>query len=101
MKQPAETYPNQKLVNGQWGYKYDPATKVMLGGYSLDGLNFTHTYTIYNVEKKDVMFAIALCALLYGKNREVMTSYNELVGEEDYSLRMLRYDVEIHNKKIA
>ena len=96
MKHPTETYPNQKLINGQWGYKYDPATKVMLGGYSQDGLNFTHTYTINNVEKKDVMFAIALCGLLYGKTRQVEVSYNELVGDES-KWRMLRYDAEFHN----
>lgn len=97
MKQPAETYPNQKLVNGQWGYKYDPATKVILGGYSADGKTFTHTFTVHDVEKKDVMFAIAFCGLLYGKTREVVTSYNELVGVEDFNKRMIRFDVELHN----
>lgn len=43
------------------------------------------------------MFAIALCALLYGKNHEVVTSYNELVGVEDFNKRMIRFDVELHN----
>ena len=98
---PTQTYPVQKLVNGQWGYSFNQEEKVMLGGFSEDGKTFTHTFTIYEVEKKDVMFAIALCGLLYGKTREVVTSYKELVGEEDYNKRMLRYDVEIHNKKIA
>ena len=93
--------PNQKLINGQWGYSYDQEKKVMLGGYSEDGKTFTHTFTLYDVEKKDVMFAIALMGLMYGKTREVVTSYPELVGVEDYRMRMLRYDVEIHNKKIA
>lgn len=95
---PVKTYRNQKLINGQWGYAYDQEKKVMVGGYSADGRNFTHTFTVHEVGKKDVMFAIALCGLLYGKTREVVTSYMELVGEEDYGLRMLRYDVELHNE---
>lgn len=67
----------------------------MLGGYSADGKTFTHTFTVHQVEKKYVVFAITLCSLLYGKKREVVTSYPELVGEEDYRMRMLRYDVEL------
>ena len=94
---PTQTYRNQKLVNGQWGYKYDPATKVMLGGYSADGMNFTHTFTVMGVGKDDVMFAVALCGLMYGKSRNVVTSYSELVGGDDSTWRMFRYDVELHN----
>ena len=93
--------PNQKLVNGRWGYSYNQEERMMLGGYSEDGKTFSHTFTLYEVERKDVMFAIALMGLMYGKTREVVTSYPELVGVEDYRMRMLRYDVEIHNKKIA
>ena len=92
------TYPVQKLINGQWGYTYSQERKIMLGGYSADGRNFTHTFTIYEVEKKDLMFAIALCGLLYGKNRNVVTSYRELVGEDESSWRLFKYDVELHNK---
>lgn len=77
---PTRTYPVQKLINGQWGYTYDAAKKLMLGGYSEDGRNFTHTFTVHQVGKKDVTIAIALCGLLYGKTRQVVTSYNELVG---------------------
>ena len=95
---PTQTYPVQKLVNGRWGYSYDQEQRMMLGGYSEDGKTFTHTFTVYEVEKKDVMFAIALMGLLYGKNRTVITSYPELVGVEDYRMRMIRYDVELHNK---
>ena len=95
---PTRTYPVQKLINGQWGYSFDKEKKVMLGGFSEDGKTFTHTFTLYDVEKKDVMFAIALMGLMYGKTREVVTSYPELVGVEDYRMRMLRYDVELHNK---
>ena len=95
---PTQTYPVQKLVNGRWGYSFNQEKKVMLGGYSADGKTFTHTFTLYEVEKKDVMFAIALMGLLYGRNRTVVTTYPELVGVEDYHMRMLRYDVELHNK---
>lgn len=28
---PVQTYRNQKLINGQWGYTYDAVEKVMLG----------------------------------------------------------------------
>lgn len=70
---------------------------MMLGGFSEDGKTFTHTFTVHKVEKKDVMFAIALCGLLYGKTRKIETTYPELVGEEDYQKRMIRYDVELHN----
>lgn len=95
---PTHTYSVQKLVNGRWGYTYDAAKKLMLGGYSEDGRNFAHTFTVHGVEKKDVMFAIALCGLLYGKTRKIETTYPELVGVEDYRIRMLSYDVELHNK---
>jgi hypothetical protein len=95
---PTRTLPVKNIINGQWGYSYDAVEKVMLGGYSEDGKSFTHTFTLYEVEKKDAMFAIALMGLLYGKTREVVTSYPELVGVEDYRMRMLRYDVELHNK---
>lgn len=91
------TYSNQKLINGQWGYIYDQEKKVMLGGYSADGKTFTHTFTVHQVDKNDVMFAIALCGLLYGRSRIVVTSYPELVGVEDFCKRMIRYDVELHN----
>lgn len=95
---PVQTYQNQKLINGRWGFTYDLETKVMLGGFSEDGKTFTHTFTLYEVEKKDAMFAIALMGLMYGRNRTVVTSYPELVGVEDYRMRMIRYDVELHNK---
>lgn len=92
------TYPVQKLINGQWGYAYNQERKIMLGGYSADGMSFTHTFTVVDVEKDELMFAVALCGLLYGKNREVVTSYHELVGEDESCWRLYRYDVELHNK---
>lgn len=96
--QSSQTYRNQKLINGQWGYTYDQERKVMLGGYSANGMTFTHTFTVVGVEKEEVMFAIALCGLLYGKNRTVVTSYRELVGEDESNWRLLKFDVELHNK---
>lgn len=95
---PTQTYPVQKLVNGRWGYSYNQEQRMMLGGFSEDGKTFAHTFTLYEVEKKDVMFAIALMGLLYGKNRIVVTSYKELVGEDESSWRLFKYDVELHNK---
>lgn len=96
--QSSQTYRNQKLINGQWGYTYDQERKVMLGGYSADGMSFTHTFTVVGLAKDEVMFAVALCGLLYGKTREVVTSYKELVGEDESCWRLFRYDVELHNK---
>lgn len=95
---PTQTYRSQKLINGQWGYTYDQEGKVMLGGYSADGMSFTNTFTVVGLAKEEVMFAVALCGLLYGKNRTVVTSYKELVGEDDSSWRLFKYDVELHNK---
>jgi hypothetical protein len=92
---PAETYRNQKLINGQWGYTYDQAKKMVLGGYSADGASFTHSWTVNGVAQKDVMFAVALCGLLFGRDA-VEASYKDLVGDES-RWRLLRYDVEIHN----
>ena len=94
---PSETFPSQKIINGQWGYCYDPDKKMMLGGYSADGMTFTHTFTVTGLAKDDGMFAVALCGLMYGKNREVVTSYRELVGEDESCWRLYRYDVELHN----
>lgn len=96
--QSSQTYRNQKLINGQWGYTYDQEKMVMLGGYSADGMSFTHTFTVVGLAKDEVMFAVALCGLLYGKNRTVVTSYRELVGEDESNWRLFRYDVELHNK---
>ena len=96
--QSSQTYRKQKLINGQWGYTYDQERKVMLGGYSADGMSFTHTFTVVGLAKDEVMFAVALCGLLYGKTREVVTSYKELVGEDESCWRLFRYDVELHNK---
>ena len=93
---PEETYPNQKLINGQWGYSYAPDKKMMLGGYSADGASFTHYWTVNGVAQKDVMFAVALCGLLFGRDA-VEASYKELVGGDDSNWRLLRYDVELHN----
>ena len=93
-----QTYRNQKLINGQWGYTYNQEKKMMLGGYSADGMTFTHTFTVVGLAKDEVMFAVALCGLLYGKNRNVVTSYKELVCEDDSSWRLFKYDVELHNK---
>ena len=92
---PTQTYPVKKLINGQFGYHYDQEKGVLLGGYSADGKTFTHTFTVVGVDKADVMFAVALCGLMYGKTRQVVTSYRELVGKDDW--RLLRYDVELHN----
>lgn len=94
---PVQTYQNQNLVNGQWGYTYDQQKRMMLGGYSADGVTFTHSWAVNDVAKGDVVFAVALCGLLYG-DRAVKTSYQELVGEDDSRWRLYRYDVELHNK---
>lgn len=93
-----QTYPSQKLINGQWGYTYDQAKRMVLGGYSADGKTFTHTFTVSEVAKKDVQFAVALCGLLYGKDEAVNITYRELVGNDDATWRLFRYDVELHNK---
>ena len=95
---PVQTYRNQKLINGRWGFSYDQERKMMLGGYSADGMTFTHTFTVVGLAKDEVMFAVALCGLLYGQNRTVVTSYRELVGEDESNWRLFRYDVELHNK---
>ena len=95
---PSETFPSQKIINGQWGYCYDPDKKMMLGGYSADGMTFTHTFTVTGLAKDDVMFAVALCGLLYGEKGTVETSYRRLIGDDDSTWRLFRYDVELHNK---
>ena len=94
----SQTYPSQKLINGQWGYTYDQAKRMVLGGYSADGKTFTHTFTVSEVAKKDVQFAVALCGLLHGEEEAVMMTYRELVGSDDAAWRLFRYDVELHNK---
>ena len=93
---PVQTYRNQKLVNGQWGYTYDQTKGTMQGGYSADGITFTQSWTVNGVAKDDVVFAVALCGLLYGDDT-VRTTYRELVGEDDSRWRLYRYDVELHN----
>jgi hypothetical protein len=96
--QSSQTYRNQKLINGQWGYTYDQAKKMVLGGYSADGASFTHSWTVNGVAQKDVMFAVALCGLLHGEEGTVVMTYRELVGNDEAAWRLFRYDVELHNK---
>ena len=93
---PTRTYRSQKLINGQWGYTYDQTKRTMLGGYSADGASFSRSWTVKGLAQKDVMFAVALCGLLFGKDNVVEASYKELVGDET-KWRLLRYDVEMHN----
>lgn len=95
---PVQTYRNQKLVNGQWGYAYDQTKRMVLGGYCADGKTFTHTFTVSEVAKKDVLFAVALCGLLHGEEGTVVMTYRELVGNDEAAWRLFRYDVELHNK---
>ena len=95
---PTETYRNQKLINGQWGYTYVHEKRMVLGGYSADGVTFTHTFTVTGLSKDDVMFAVALCGLLHGEEGTVVMTYRELVGNDEAAWRLFRYDVELHNK---
>ena len=46
--------------------------------------------------QRDVLFAVALCGLLYG-DCAVKTTSRELVGEDDSKWRLFRYDVELYN----
>ena len=93
-----QTYPSQKLINGQWGYTYDQTKRMVLGGYSADGKTFTHTFTVSELASKDVLFAVALCGLLHGEEGTVVMTYRELVGNNEAAWRLFRYDVELHNK---
>jgi len=87
---PEETYPSQKIINGQWGYSYDPDKKMMLGGYSADGASFSRSWTVKGLAQKDVMFAVALCGLLFGKDNAVEASYKEMKPNGDCFAMMLK-----------
>ena len=74
-----EKIKNETLYDGEWGTSYDNKEKVMLGGYSLDGENFSPDFKITDIDSKDVPEAIAICSSLYNEYGTISMSYSSLL----------------------
>ena len=74
-------YKNEILLGGEWGANYDPKTKTMLGGYSLDGETFSPEFQITEIEEKDVSIALQICSTMYSNYGNVSVPYTKLMAE--------------------
>ncbi len=70
---------NETLYNGEWGVSYDPQTRTMLGGYSIDGETFSPEFQITEIDSDEVPHAIALCSLLYSEYGTIVSTFNDLL----------------------
>lgn len=66
------------LYNGEWGGIYDPITKTMTAGYSMDGITFSPEFIISELEEEDLESAIAICSSLYCYYRIIVGQFEKL-----------------------
>lgn len=81
------------LYDGEWGGIYDPITKTMTAGYSMDGITFSPEFIISELEEECVETAIAICSSLYCYYGIIFASFD--------GLKQLRKDVKIIEEKIS
>lgn len=72
---------NEILLGEEWGANYDPKTKTMLGGYSLDGETFSPEFQITEIEEEDVPDALIMCSSIYSDYGMIAAPYRVLVSE--------------------
>lgn len=72
---------NEFLIEREWGAKYDPENKTMLGGYSADGETFSPEFQITEIEEENVPNALFICSALYSDYGMIMAPYGVLVSE--------------------
>ena len=85
-KKESRDFTNDILVDGEWGANYDPQTKTMLGGYSLDGETFSPEFQITEIEEEDIAIALHICSALYSDYGNISAPYSKLV--EEYTNRL-------------
>lgn len=72
---------NKFLLEGEWGADYDPETRTMLGGYSVDGDTFSPEFQITEIEEEDVPNALIMCSSMYSDYGMIAAPYRVLVSE--------------------
>lgn len=72
---------NEILLGGEWGANYDPKTKTMLGGYSLDGETFCPEFQITEIEEEEISDALLICSALYSDYGMIAAPYRDLLDE--------------------
>ena len=79
----------QKLSydDGNWAGIYDPGAKVMLGGYSCDGVTFDSDFRITEVDEENALDSLRFCAGLYSEYGTIALSFNELKNTYEESCR--------------
>ena len=66
------------LYGCEWGGIYDPITKTMTAGYSMDGITFSPEFIISELEEECVETAIAICSSLYCYYGIIIASFEGL-----------------------
>ena len=61
-----------------WVGTYDPASKVLLGGFSIDGDTFDNDFKITEVDEDNAQDALKYCAGLSVEYGTIISPYNEL-----------------------
>jgi len=74
-------FQNDILFNGEWGANYNSERREMLGGYSEDGISFTPSFRITDIDEEFVPNAIALCSILYSNYGNIDSTYSFLLKE--------------------
>ncbi len=66
-----------------WGVVYDPISKTMDAGLcnDVDSNEFTPLFHITEIEKEDILDAVATCAVLYSSYGIIVSSYESLKEE--------------------
>lgn len=70
---------NEYSYNGEWGIAYNRTTKVMTAGFSTDGETFSPDFHISEIQEKDILIAIAICANLYSNYGIIVAPYKDLL----------------------
>lgn len=72
---------------GNWAGIYYPGAKVMLGGYSCDGVTFDSDFRITEVDEENALDSLRFCAGLYSEYGTIALSFNELKNTYEESCR--------------
>jgi hypothetical protein len=67
------------VYKNEWGVAYDPIEETMNAGYSMDGENFSSEFLITEIQEKDILIAIAICANLYSSYGAIVAPYKDLL----------------------
>ena len=74
------------LIINNYGVVYNKKTKTITVGNRVQNGRLIIDYTVNDVEEDDIEIAFILCHLLYPNDKNIVTSFGELVNK--YSVSM-------------